>query len=289
MDWGPSQQRAFDLVKDELSKTPVLALYDPNRETTVSADASSYGLGALLRQMTNGTLRSVAYASRAMTPTEQRYSPARFTDYLYGMSFHVETDHKPLVSLLSSKKNLDELSPRIQRFRMRLMRYMYTIAHVPGKTLITADALSRAPRERPLTEAEELLTDEVTAQANLVVGSLPGTEKRLAEIRARQLEEGWPSHPSLPSVLRPYWQVQNELTIQNGLLLKGVRLVIPIMHAAGNAGQAARRTSGCCQVSIPGSVFRLVARAQSATGGVGAQLHGMRRRTTQSIRADDRI
>ena len=35
--WGPSQQRAFDLVKDELGKTPVLALYDPNRETTVSA------------------------------------------------------------------------------------------------------------------------------------------------------------------------------------------------------------------------------------------------------------
>ena len=155
------------------------------------------------------------------------------------MSFHVETVHKPLVSLLSYKKNLDELSPRIQRFRMRLMRYMYTIAHVPGMSLVTADALSRAPQERPLTEAEELFADEVTAQANLVVGALPATEKRLAEIRARQLEddvcrqvmrycaEGWPSHPSLPSVLRPYWQVQNELKIQNGLLLKGVRLVIP--------------------------------------------------------------
>ena len=89
---------------------------------------------------------------------------------------------------------------------------MYTIAHVPGKSLVTADALSRTPQERPLTEAEELLTDEVTAQANLVVGALPATEKRLAEIRARQLEddmfrqvmrycaEGWPSHPSLPSV-----------------------------------------------------------------------------------------
>ena len=195
-----------------------------------------------------------------MTPNDHRYSLIekealattwsleRFTDFLYGMSFHVETNHKPLVSLLSSKKNFDELSPLIQRFRIRLMRYMYTIAHVPGKSLITADALLRAPQERPLTEAEVLLTDEVTAQANLVEDALPATEKRLAEIRARQLEtdvcrqvmrycaDCWPSHPALPSVLRLHWQVQNELTIQNGLLLQWVRLVIP---TSGNAGQPA--------------------------------------------------
>ena len=117
--WGRSQQRAFDLMKDELSKTHVLTLHDPNRQTTVSADTSSYRLGAVLRQRPNGTLRPVAYASRAMTPTEQRYSQIekealattwsleRFTDYLYGMSIHVETGHKPLVSLLSSNTNLD--------------------------------------------------------------------------------------------------------------------------------------------------------------------------------------
>ena len=162
----------------------------------------------------------------------------RFTGCLHGMYFHVETNHEPLVSLLSSKKNLNRLSPRIQHFRACLMRYMYTIAHLPEKSLLTADALSRAPRG-PLPEAEVILTDEVTAQANLVVGALPATEKRLTEIRARQLEndvcrhvmrycaEGWPSHPTFPSILRPYWQVQYDLIIQNGLLLKGVRLVIP--------------------------------------------------------------
>ena len=61
------------------------------------------------------------------------------------MSFHVETDHKPLVSLLSSKKILDELSPRIHPFRIRLTRNRYPIARVPGTSLATADALSRAP------------------------------------------------------------------------------------------------------------------------------------------------
>ena len=116
-----------------------------------------------------------------------------------------------------------------------------TIGHVPGKSLITADAMWRSPQERPTKEAEVMLTDEVTAQANMVVGALPATEKHMAEIRARQLEddvcrqvmcycaEGWPIHPSLPSVLRSYWQVQNELTIQNGLLLKGALYRIQIL------------------------------------------------------------
>ena len=262
--WGPSQQRAFDLVKDELSKTPVLALYDPNRETMVSADASSYGLGAVLRQRTDGTLRPVAYASRAMTPTEQRYSQIekealattwlleRFTDYLYGMSFHVETDHKPLVSLLSSKKNLDELSQRIQRFRMRLMRYMYTIAHVPEKSLVTTDALSRGPHERPLTEAEVLLTDEVTAQANLVGGALPATEKRLAEIRALQLEDdvcrqimryvlcgGLAQPPILAIGVEAVLASAERFDYPQRATPQGGQARNPDMHAAGNAGQAA--------------------------------------------------
>ena len=118
-------------------------------------------------------MRPVAYASRAMTATEQRcskiekealattWSLERFLDYLYGMQFHIETDHKPLVSLLSSKKNLDELSPRIQRFRMRLLRYAYTISHVPGKNLVAADALSRSPSVRPLTADESQFAEEV--------------------------------------------------------------------------------------------------------------------------------
>ena len=37
-------------------------------------------------------------------------------------AFHVETDHKPLVSFMGSK-NLNEMPPRIQRLRMRLLRF----------------------------------------------------------------------------------------------------------------------------------------------------------------------
>ena len=68
----------------------------------------------------------------------------KFSEYVLGKSIILETDHKPLVPILG-RKSLDTLPPRVLRFRLRLMRFQYTIHHVPGKTLYTADTLSRAP------------------------------------------------------------------------------------------------------------------------------------------------
>ena len=133
--WGPTQQDAFESLKKELTSTPVLAYYDPAKKTILSADASSYGLGAvLLQEQENGTRKPVAYVSRSMTTPKQRYAQIeketlattwaceKFNDFILGKDILIETDHKPLVPLFGSK-NLDELPPRIQRFRMRLMKY----------------------------------------------------------------------------------------------------------------------------------------------------------------------
>ena len=73
--WTSIHQETFDSLKESLSTDVTLGLYDPNRETTLSADASSYGLGAVLRQkQPDGTVKPIAYASRSMTNTEQRYA-----------------------------------------------------------------------------------------------------------------------------------------------------------------------------------------------------------------------
>ena len=113
-------------------------------------------MGAVLRQVQpDDSVKPVAYVSRALTPTEQRYAQIekealattwaceRFQDYLIGTTFTIETDHKPLVPLLSSKP-LDTVPITVQRFRLRLMRFHSKIIHVPGKELNTADTLSRA-------------------------------------------------------------------------------------------------------------------------------------------------
>ena len=140
--WGDDQDRAFNNIKETLSSSEILARYDAAQET---ADASSYGIGAVLRQrQQNGDLRPISYISRALTDTEQRYAQIekealgitwaceRFQDYLIGMRFHIETDHKLLIPLFSSKP-LNELPIRVQRFRLRLMRYDFSISHVSEK------------------------------------------------------------------------------------------------------------------------------------------------------------
>jgi len=72
--WGPEQEQAFSLIKEELVKPTVLALYDPEATTKVSADASSFSLGAVLLQQHASEWKPVASASRAMNETERRYA-----------------------------------------------------------------------------------------------------------------------------------------------------------------------------------------------------------------------
>ena len=73
--WRQDQEEAFNKAKLILSSTPVLALFNPNLETVVSLDTSSFGLGAVLLQtQRDGFRRPVAYISCAMTSTEQRYA-----------------------------------------------------------------------------------------------------------------------------------------------------------------------------------------------------------------------
>ena len=248
--WGDHQETAFNLIKRELTMPTVLSLYDPSADTKIAADASSFGLGAVLLQKRQSEWRPVAYASRALTETECRYAQIekeglastwaceRFSDYILGMKITLETDHKPLVPIFGSK-HLDSLPPRLLRFRLRMDRFDYEVVHVPGKELYTADALSRAP-STPAQDArvvEEV--EEVQLFANAVTTALPASEDRLTAYRKAQQEDtvcsqlmeycrsGWPGRHKLYPEARQYWEHRGNLTVVNDLLLHGCRIVVP--------------------------------------------------------------
>ena len=163
-----------------------MAFYDPAARSKASADASSFGLGAvLLQESSAGEWRPVAYASRSLSETERRYaqiekealavtwSCEKFSDYILGSRFEIETDHKSLVPILSSK-HLNALPPRVLRFRLGMARFDYSISHVPGMLLSTADALSRdaIPEHEPST-----LQKEIEVFVNSLTKTLPASEQ----------------------------------------------------------------------------------------------------------------
>jgi hypothetical protein len=228
-----------------------LAHYSADKKTVVSADASCYGLGAvLLQKQEDGNLKPVFYASRSMTDTERRYAQVehealavtwackKFADYITGLKdLTIETDHKPLLALLKTK-GLEDLPPRIQRFRMRLMRFKYVIEYTRGKNLVTADALSRAPVSEQQPD-EKQRSEEDDLFIRQVIKNIPATEKRLEEIRNesardrvcqalhRYVKEGWPDSSPEDPELKMFWSVRSEITVQEGLLLFRDRLIIP--------------------------------------------------------------
>eukprot|EP00731_Ephydatia_muelleri_P032566 Em0024g110a len=186
--WNSPQTQAFNNIKAELVKPAVLVPYNPEAPTTVTADASSYGLGAVLCQKVDSAWKPVVFASRSLTETERRYAQVekealavtwaceKLSNYLLGKKFLIETDHKLLVALLGSKQ-LDTLPPWVLRFRWRLARFSYDVVHVPGKLLYTADALSRAPLQSTTNNAA--LQEEAECVMEVSIESLPMSRETL--------------------------------------------------------------------------------------------------------------
>uniref|UniRef100_A0A6V7LWV3 RNA-directed DNA polymerase n=1 Tax=Bracon brevicornis TaxID=1563983 RepID=A0A6V7LWV3_9HYME len=151
--WSEEQAAAFEALKQHLASAPTLACPDFALPFTLQTDASNVGLGAVLTQVIDGEERVIAYASRALTAAEKKYTVTeleclaviwsinKFWCYLEGYSFTVITDHSSLRWL----HNLRNPTGRLARWALGLLEYNFEIIHRKGALHHVPDALSRAP------------------------------------------------------------------------------------------------------------------------------------------------
>lgn len=245
--WLPSHQKAFDTLKQSVSSAPVLALFDPKKEITLQCDASQKGLGCCLLQESGsgtGKLQMVTTASRSLNESEKNYSQSekellaihfatsKFHDLIYGRTIRVQTDHKPLVAVM--KKKIGKIgSPRLQRLRLKLLKYSLQVYYVPGKDLHLADTMSRMY----LQETDE--DPEMLEIVHSVSAHLPMSEERKLVFQREttadptlatvitNVQQGWPHINKLSTEQQSYCKLQDDLHVEDDILFWGDKIVVP--------------------------------------------------------------
>ena len=122
---------AFQAIKDIFAQEIVLPYFSTEKKCILQVDASKKGFGAVLIQ----DEKPVYYASRTLTKAEKNYQNLerecmaavwgmeKFHYFLYGRHFVLQTDQKPLVSIL--KKHMTDVTPRMQRLCIRTWNYTF--------------------------------------------------------------------------------------------------------------------------------------------------------------------
>nr|CAX83692.1 Gap-Pol polyprotein [Schistosoma japonicum] len=252
-NWTQQCQTAFDGLKKLLTSNLLLTHYDPKVPIIVAADASSYGVGAvILHKFPIGNEKAIMHASKTLTPTEKRYSQIekealaivfavrRFHKMVYGRHFTILTDNKPLMAVFGSKAGVPvHFANRLQRWALTLLGYDFDIQYKKSEDFGQADVLSRLISNYP-TMSEELVIatidtrDYAKESFNHAVRALPVTTQQIAEFTRRDktiqraiyyMQHKWPR--SLDEELRQQYQRRQALCLVDGCLMFGDRVVIP--------------------------------------------------------------
>lgn len=249
--WGSSQEQAFNALKKLITTAPVLQYYNMDKPIVIQTDASSYALGCVLLQEGH----PIIYASKTLTETQKNYAQIekemlavlfacrRFDQYICGKAdVTIETDHLPLLNIF--KKPLTKTPKRLQSMILTLQRYNFNIKYKRGTEMYIADTLSRAPEiekqvgkelqvyriEQEFEQLEQIDEKEdkriSTATFHKIKCATAEDEnmKTLIEI----IKNGWPEQKhSLPDELKQFWNLRDDLIVNDGLVFKGNRVYVP--------------------------------------------------------------
>ena len=252
--WSKDCQDAFSRLKTLLKSKLLLTHFDPSLPIIVAADASNYGVGAVISHtFPDGSEKPIAHASRTLTPSEKNYGQIekealaivfavkKFHKFLWGRHFTLLTDHKPLLSIFGSKKGIPVYSAnRLQRWATILLGYDFTIQYRRTNEFGQADGLSRlicnhrAPEE-DVVIAAMCVEDDVRRQLSDAIRGLPVTAADIR--RATQLDPilrqaiaytqtSWPNK-NFTGDLRHLSCRRDSLSVVNSCLMFADRVVVP--------------------------------------------------------------
>ncbi|CAB3992802.1 Retrovirus-related Pol poly from transposon, partial [Paramuricea clavata] len=227
-------------TKKNRTSNSVMAHFDPSAHTQFRVDASPFGLGAILTQTHGDETRPVAYASRTLTAVEKRYSQTerealavlwgceRFHLYLYGTTFDIYTDHKPLEIIYSPTS---KPPARIERWGLRLQPYKFCVKYSPGIGN-PANVLSRLPLPNATTNTRNTAEEYVQFVAQnaapkalslSTIKEATNQDPVLQFPRECIMKNNWPK----VSMTRPYHGIRHDRTVIDDIILRGSRILMP--------------------------------------------------------------
>lgn len=202
------------------------------------------GLRCCMFQEHNNVLKLVACASRTMNDHEINYSQSekellaiyygtqKFHDFIYGLRVDVQTDHKPLIPIM--KKPICKIgSVRLQRLRLKLLKYHLNTYYVSGKNIHFADMLSRASLKH------ETYDQEMFEMVDSVSKHLPMTDEKKGKFREETANDkvlklifdyyynGWPKIDNISADCKPYYNLKNDIYVEAGLIFIHDKIVVP--------------------------------------------------------------
>ena len=238
-EWTQQHTRAFERIKQTLTKEQELAHFDPEKETVIQTDASIKGLGACLLQ--EG--KPVYYASRSIGEAEKNYVAIELESlavawafeklhhFIYGKKFKLQTDQKPLATILSRSQNAS--TPRLQRLLNRAFQYDFDVEYIKGETNVVADCLSRLGVTKDHIKLPKAMVHSVSVE-------LPATKDFLDRVRTatqkdqelqlltQQVKLGWPKKISeVDDKIKCYWSFREDITVTEDIVVKGHRIIVP--------------------------------------------------------------
>jgi len=248
--WSKQCEDAFLKVKSSLVSPPTLMHHSLQLPIGISCDASNIGLGVVLfHENPDGNERPIAYASKSLSAAEKNYSQIekeslsiifgleKFFKYLCGRIFTLVTDHKPLLAIFGPKTNLlTYVATRLHHWSLYLSQFQYDIQYRKSQDHGNADALSRIPFKS--SRATDQLTSSVKLIASEKINTLPVNAKAIRKCTANDVllsrvlrftMDGWPYDVSIKEpALQPFCARRNEMTIEQDVLLWGIRVVVSL-------------------------------------------------------------